>query len=296
MQLLLSQQTSSAKQIPRMLVSQGITSTVVSVPTLLRGAKRAAKRQGLELRAVRGSPRKGLTQATIAQRLEFCRENKNTNWRRVMFTDRKKFLFKYPGTKVAPVRWQLRGQKEEVFTPNHPQAVNVYAAITIYGVSECHVVAGTSKHKTTFTNKKGTMAKNITTQEYHEVLTKTVLPEGTRIFANNGQSTWTLQQDNDPSHKAAGGVIKAWNTQHNSSVQLLRNWPPNSPDLNPIENLWAVVQRDIDAFGCKTFAEFQETVKSKVRTHGNRMARALVDSMANRVKACIEANGCKTKY
>ena len=237
-----------------------------------------------------------MTQATTARRLAFCRHNKNTNWKNVLFTDRKKFLFKYPGTKVTHVRWQARGQERQVHTPNHPQAVNVYAGISIHGVTKVHVVAGTSKHKTTFTIKKGAMAKNITTQEYGAVLTSTLLPEGTRMFTNHGQSTWTLQQDNDPSHKAAGGVIKDWNTTHKSSVKLLANWPPNSPDLNPIENLWAVVQRAVDASGCQTFAEFQDTVKREVHRHGTKMARALVNRMAKRVKDCLEGNGCKTKY
>jgi len=196
---------------------------------------------------------------------------------------------------VTPVQWQARGQEIQVHTPNHPQAVNVYVGISIYGVTKVHVVAGTSNHKMTFTNKKGSMAKNITPQEYEDLLTNTVLPKGTRFFTNNRQSAWTLEQDNDPIHKGVGGMIEGWNTEYNSSVKLLSNWPPNGHDLSPIKNMWAVVQRAMDAYGCKTFVVFQDTVKREARRHGSKMASALVNNMSKRVKICLEGNGCKTK-
>jgi hypothetical protein len=60
--------------------------------------------------------------------------------------------------------------------PNHPQCVNMYMAITKYGVTYAHVVAGASQHKTNFTNKKGQTAKNITGKEYQSVLKQTLLP------------------------------------------------------------------------------------------------------------------------
>lgn len=296
LQLLTGGDATSADQAAVMLSSQGITSKKISRYTLARGVHKAAKRQGKKVRVVRGAPRKALTQATISKRLAFCQANKRTNWKKILFTDRKKFLFKYPGTKVTNVRWEEHGQPTGVYAPNHPQVLNVYAGISYYGVTKCHVVAGSSKHKTKFTNKKGAMAKNITSQEYEDVLNTTLLHEGSVMFSTHEVGSWMLQQDNDPSHKEAAAVIQKWNNKKKSLVQLLSGWPPNSPDLNPIENLWGVVQRAVDAVGCKTFDEFKHTVLQEVKAHGTRMARALVLSMAKRVDACLEGNGCKTKY
>lgn len=297
LKLLREKQATTADQAAEMLYSEGISDSRVSRSTLIRGAKAAASRQGIVLHAVRGDPPKQLTKATIQKRISFCTANISTNWLKCMFTDRKRFLWKYPGTSVSPVRWAVKGEHEPgAYSPNHPYCVNIYAGITAWGATICHVVAGTSKHKTTYTNKKGDKASNITCSEYAAVLTKTLLPEGRRIFSTQGISDWTLQQDNDPAHKEAGAVIADWNNKHRSCVQLLANWPPNSPDLNPIENLWAAVMVDVNKAGCKTFEEFAEAVKLSVKEQGRKMGKALVGSMATRLAECIDAEGKLTGY
>ncbi len=51
-----------------------------------------------------------------------------------------------------------------------------------------------------------------------------------------------FQQDNAPCHKAQ--IILDWFLEHDNEFTLLK-WPPESPDLNPIEHLWDVVEREI---------------------------------------------------
>jgi len=127
--------------------------------------------------------------------------------------------------------------------------VNLYASITKWGVTKCHVVAGTSKHNSKNLTQKGQSSRNISNAEYKDVLKDTLLPEGTRILGTQGVSTWFLQQHNDPTHKVAKQVVLKWHGNKGSSIQILPSWPPSSPDPSPIENFWGWVKGKVDETG-----------------------------------------------
>ena len=246
LKMLANGKNGTATDVAKALHTQGLVSHTLHKSTVIRHARRVANAQGKKLLVRRGPPPKGMTQSTKLKRLQFAKANLSTPWKQVMFTDRKRFALKYPGSRVHMCRWELHGQNSQqvaaVYQPNKPQFVSIYAGITPCGMTKKHVVAGTSCSKTVFANKKGQLAKNITQAEYKHVLSKTLLPEGRKLFSHVGVSSFIFQQDNDPAHKVASSVIKDWNQKNASSIQLLKNWPPNSPDLNIIENVWAWIQ------------------------------------------------------
>ena len=296
LQLLMTEGCSGADSVAQQLYSQGATHKKVHESTVLRSATKLAKAKGTPIRYVRGKPAKQLTAATKRKRLQFAEANKSRDWRSVMFTDRKKFLLCYPGVKVHPSGWVFKGSSRRAVTVNHAQCVNLYAGITQHGVTSCHIVAGSSKHKTAYTNKMGDKAKNITAAEYRAVLESTLLPEGTRLFKEQGITHWVLQQDNDPSHREASSTVKRWTRQGACSTELLRDWPPNSPDLSPIENVWGYVQAKVNAKGCKNIEDFQAAVRDEMGSVPKRMLRNLYSSMPRRMALVIERGGDKTGY
>ena len=62
------------------------------------------------------------------------------------------------------------------------------------------------------------------------------IAQGINSFAS--EYGYTFMDDNAPVHRVT--VVTKWKNDHNV---LSLNWPPRSPDLNPIENIWGIMKR-----------------------------------------------------
>ncbi|GBN23482.1 hypothetical protein AVEN_91023-1 [Araneus ventricosus] len=69
---------------------------------------------------------------------------------------------------------------------------------------------------------------NITADQLHHYMAF-VFPTGNGIF----------QQDNAPCYKAR--IVLKWCEEHTDEFHLM-SWPPNSPDLNPMEHIWDAME------------------------------------------------------
>ena len=126
---------------------------------------------------------------------------------------------------------------------------------------------------------------NLNSAKYLEIL-QTELPP----FFHQERNA-LFMQDNSTPHTAA--IVTNWMQQH--GVERLP-WPANSPDLNPLENLWAKMKRALDTAGPMNNAE---QAWQMVQLQWNRIPlpfiRQLITSMPRQVAAVIAAQGRNTK-
>ncbi len=99
-----------------------------------------------------------------------------------------------------------------------------------------------------------------------------------------------FQQDNAPCHKAQ--IISDWFLEHDDEFTLLK-WPPQSPDLNPIEHLWDVVEREIHIMDVQT-TNLQQLCDAIITIWTNiseECFQHLVESIPRRIKTVLKAKG-----
>jgi hypothetical protein len=107
-------------------------------------------------------------------------------------------------------------------------------------------------------------------------------------------------QDNAPIHTAS--LVKEW--FENEGIPLL-DWPPFSPDLNPIEHLWHLIKcwlqenRPTLCLGGKSKADWTALGQAIVEAWEaipQGQIDNLIGSMQKRCKAVMKGKGWHTKY
>ena len=115
-----------------------------------------------------------------------------------------------------------------------------------------------------------------------------MLPSAEACFGNDA---WIFQQDNDPKHTA--NATKAWFVDNCAPVL---EWPSQSPDLNPIENLWSILEDRSKKRKVNTKEELIQELRKEWNSLSEDLLFKLSDSMPRRIQAVLAVKGWMTKY
>ena len=131
---------------------------------------------------------------------------------------------------------------------------------------------------------------SVTGQSHVKVINDFVVPTLRRHFP---QGNGIFQEDNAASHRAKVAV----SAREDARIVML-DWPAQSPDLNPIENLWAEMKVMVRCRSppLSSISKLIKYVKGAWNDIPPEYYRKLIDSMPRRIDAVISANGNRINY
>ncbi len=192
---------------------------------------------------------------------------------KVLFSDESKFCISFGNQ--GPRVWRKSGEAQNPCclksSVKFPQSVMIWAAMSSAGVGPLCFLKST-----------------VNAAIYQEILEHFMLPSADKLY---GDADFIFQQDLAPAHTAKG--TKSWFNDHGVTVL---DWPANSPDLNPIENLWGIVKKKMRDTRPNNADELKATVKETWASIPPQQCHKLITSMPRRIEAVIKAKGAPTMY
>jgi hypothetical protein len=210
-----------------------------------------------------------LTETQIQKRIEFCTHNltNEIDWSsNVIISDESRFSMVDDSRR----RWIRRGvylsntfQKKSKFS----KSLMVWACIGKNFKSPLIFIEG-----------------NLNTDGYIQMLRNNNVFD--TISESLNSETVYFQQDGATCHTSKRSI--EYIKEH---IQLIENWPSNSPDLSPIENLWAILKLRLQEKAFATLDELKILMIQEWDSLEISLINSLIDKIPERMELCLKQSG-----
>jgi hypothetical protein len=210
------------------------------------------------------------------RRLKFVEREEGRSWDDCWYADEKRYQVRGRPNGRNEIVWLDPGEKVKPYqTEKHTPTVKVWAAFSRAGHTALCIYNSP-----------------LNADRYINIMDHYLLPAFIRV---QGDRPVTYIHDGDGVHRAKKVVVWLESNVH----ELIGNpeWPPRSPDLNPMENVWSLLAKEVRKSQPTTAGQLRAALRRGWDTvMPDELRASMIDSMPRRLAAVKRARGGHTKY
>jgi hypothetical protein len=212
-----------------------------------------------------------ITEANRLKRVEWAREHlewTRQQWHSVLWSEESPFVLRFLERAPKASHYGdggLSANEESDLKIDHK--IIVWGCFTAHGVGKLRLLDGVVR-------KVG----------YIDVLEDTMYPSAMSLFQH--EKDFIFQENNNPKHTSY--IAKQWHEDHGITRMP---WPAQSPDLNPIDSLWSILDTHLKGRKPTTTLELYDELETFWNDLDVSLLTKLVDTMPDRCQAVIDADG-----
>ncbi len=213
------------------------------------------------------------------RRQQFTQSHKNwtiEDWKNIAWSEESRFLLRYSDGRVRI--W--RKEHESMDPSCLVSTVQAGGGVMVLGVFSWHTLGPLVP-----------IEHRLNTTAYLSIVADHVHPFITTVYPSSDATSSRIM------HRHKAQIIPEWFLEHDNEFTLLK-WPPQSPDLNPIEHLWDVVEREICIMDVQppNLQQLRNAIMSIWTKISEECFQHLVESKPRKIKAVLKAKWGQTRY
>jgi transposase len=225
-------------------------------------------RNDLGFNAIKSSLLPNLSEDNLQARLEYCERHLEDKFSNAVFTDESNFQL----AATNQVLWYRKDEdvKPHMTKPRNNRKIMIWGGISRKGQTPLHIIRLDEGEK-------------VTSEVYVDCLENNLIES---MNKKHGEKKWRLLQDNARPH-VAENTLNYFNERNIKTM----SHPPYSPDLNPIEKVWAWMKADI---GQTTHLNIEHLIKAIVKKWNSmtlEYQNSLIDRHMRVIKQVYDAGG-----